>query len=105
MERCAVIFFFVENKPCAFGWGELAYKRFVFQQTGYDPDYRKLSPGTALMMRMIRDLIEHTDCEVFDFLWGGDEGYKSRLGTVSVGLCVDTDGSNVPTIPTSNCRA
>jgi hypothetical protein len=76
---------YVQGKPCAFGWGELAHKRFSFRQTGYDPEYRKLSPGTALMMKMIRDLIENTDCKVFDFQWGGDDGYKSRLGTISVG--------------------
>jgi hypothetical protein len=75
---------YLQDKPCAFGWGELAHKRFSFQQTGYDPEYRRLSPGTALMVKMIRDLIENTDCEVFDFMWGGDDGYKSRLGTVSV---------------------
>src|SRR5690348_2857409 len=56
---------YLGDRPCAFGWGELVHKRFSFQQTGYDPKHRKLSPGTALMMRMIRDLIETTDCEVF----------------------------------------
>jgi hypothetical protein len=76
---------YVQDKPCAFSWGELAYKRFVFFQTGYDPEYRKPSPGTALMMKMIRDLIENTDCEIFDFLWGSHEGYKSRLCTTRVG--------------------
>jgi hypothetical protein len=34
-------------------------------------------------MRMIRDLIENTNCWVFDFLWGGEDGYKARFGTIS----------------------
>ena len=75
---------YVHGNPCAFGWGELTNSKFLFQQTGYNPQYRKLSPGTALIMTMIRDLIENTDCEVFDFKWGGNDGYKSRLGTVSI---------------------
>ena len=79
--RCYI--FYVKGKPCAFGWGELAYRRFYFRQTGYDPEFHRLSPGTALMMQMIRDLIENTDCEVFDFLWGGMDGYKSRLANTS----------------------
>ena len=32
-------------------------------------------------MKMIRDLIENTNCEVFDFKWGGEDGYKSRFAT------------------------
>jgi Acetyltransferase (GNAT) domain len=80
--RCYISY--LHGKPCAFGWGELSHRKFLFRQTGYDPQHRKLSPGTALIMRMIRDLIENTDCEVFDFLWGGEDGYKSRLGTVNL---------------------
>ena len=75
---------FIFGGPCAFAWGKLSYGKFSFQRTGYDPQYRKLSPGTALMIRTIQDLIENTNCKVFDFLWGGEDGYKSRLGNVSV---------------------
>ena len=76
--RCYITY--IRGEPCAFGWGELCHGKFHFRQTGYDPRYRKVSPGSALIMKMIQDLIENTDCEVFDFLWGGDDGYKSRLG-------------------------
>ncbi len=78
--RCYIVY--IRDEPCAFGWGELSYGKFSFRRTGYDPKYRKLSPGTALIMRMIRDLIENTNCKVFDFMWGGEEGYKSRFGNV-----------------------
>ena len=80
--RCYILC--IENVPCAFGWGELAHRTFAFEQTGYDPQYRKMSPGTTLMVKMVRDLIENTDCEVFDFKWGGEDGYKSRLGNTSI---------------------
>jgi hypothetical protein len=81
--RCYIVY--LRGKPCAFGWGKLSYGKFSFQRTGYDPQYRKLSPGTSLMIRMIRDLIENTNCKIFDFRWGDEDGYKSRLGNVSVG--------------------
>ena len=81
--RCYIVY--LRGNPCAFGWGKLSYGKFSFQSTGYDPQYRKLSPGTALMIRMIRDLIENTNCKVFDFRWGGEDGYKSRFGSFSVG--------------------
>jgi len=79
--RCYISY--IRDRPCAFGWGDFSHGKFYFRQTGYDPMFRKLSPGTALMMNMIKDVIENTDCQVFHFQWGGDEGYKSRLGTES----------------------
>jgi hypothetical protein len=76
---------YVDGKPCVFGWGELNGSGiFAFHTPGYDPQFRKLSPGTAQLMWMIRDLIENTDCKVFDFGEGGDDrGYKSRFGNTS----------------------
>ena len=75
--RCYIAY--LNDKPCAFGWGALAHRTFAFQQTGYDPQFRHLSPGTSTIMYIIRDLIENTNCRVFDFLQGGETGYKSRL--------------------------
>jgi len=79
--RCYISY--INGTPCAFGWGELTYRRFNFRQTGYDPEFQRFSPGTVLIMRMIRDLIDNSDCEVFDFLWGGTDGYKSRLANAN----------------------
>jgi hypothetical protein len=73
---------YVDGEPCAFAWGELAYKTFAFRMTGYDPKYGKLSPGTAIIMDMFRDLIETAGCECIDFGGGSELGYKSRLGNV-----------------------
>jgi hypothetical protein len=80
--RCYISY--LHGEPCAFGWGELSHRKFSFRQTGYNPRYRKLTPGTALIMSMVRDLIENTNCEVFDLQWGDKGGYKSRFGTVSL---------------------
>jgi CelD/BcsL family acetyltransferase involved in cellulose biosynthesis len=79
--RCYLLY--LGGNPVAFSYGELSLGKFVWYVTGYDPQYGKLSPGTALLMWMIRDLIENTDCEVFDFLLGRAEGYKSRFATTS----------------------
>lgn len=81
MLRCYVSY--IRGQPCAFGWGDLTHGKFYFRQTGYDPAFRKLSPGTAMIMHIIKDMIENSDCRVFHFQWGGDEGYKSRLATES----------------------
>ncbi len=74
---------YVRGKPCAFGWGDLSHGKFYFRQTGYDPKFRKVSPGTGLIMHIIRDMIENADCRIFHFQWGGNEGYKARLCTES----------------------
>jgi len=72
---------YIDGKPCAYGWGDLSHGKFYFRQTGYDPQFRKSSPGTALMIRIIRDMIENTNCRIFHFQWGGEDGYKSRIAT------------------------
>jgi CelD/BcsL family acetyltransferase involved in cellulose biosynthesis len=56
----------------------------LWETSGYDPRYEKDSPGTSLMLWMIRDLIENTDCRVFDFGMGGNYGYKARFGNTSL---------------------
>ena len=76
---------YLHGNPCAFGLGEFSHRTFGGHRMGYDPHYRKLSPGTALLMWMIRDMIENTDCEIFDLKWGGEEGYKSRFSTMNLG--------------------
>jgi CelD/BcsL family acetyltransferase involved in cellulose biosynthesis len=68
-----------DGQVCAFGWGILAHRRFLFEEMGYDPALKRLSPGTSLMMRMIRDLIERTNCRIFDLKWGTADSYKSRF--------------------------
>jgi hypothetical protein len=80
--RCYMLYF--EGQPCAFAYGLLSRGIYLWETSGYDPRYLKDSPGTALMLWMIRDLIENTDCRVFDFGMGGNYEYKARFGNTSL---------------------
>jgi CelD/BcsL family acetyltransferase involved in cellulose biosynthesis len=44
-----------------------------------------MSPGTILMLWIIRDLIDNTDCEFFDFGMGNHE-YKQRYGNTCLNV-------------------
>jgi CelD/BcsL family acetyltransferase involved in cellulose biosynthesis len=80
--RCYLLY--VEGEPRAFGYGEVSHGVYLYQASGYDPQYIKDSLGTALMLWMIRDVITNTDCKVFDFGMGGNYEYKPRYGNTSV---------------------
>lgn len=81
--RCYIAY--ESGRPRAFLPGELLEQTFHYETPGYDPQYAKLSPGLVLLMWAIRDLVEHTNCKVFDFGPGGDDtGYKSKFGNLSV---------------------
>jgi len=80
--RCYMLYF--EGRPCAFACGVLSHRIYQWDTSGYDPQYVKDSPGTALMLWMIRDLIENTNCKIFDFGMGGNYDYKSRFGNTSL---------------------
>ncbi len=55
------------------------------KRRGYDPESQKASPGIVILMWAIRDLIENTECKIFDFGSGGDEsGYKSHYSNVLI---------------------
>jgi hypothetical protein len=87
--RCYILY--LHGKPCAFSYGELSHKVYLYESSGYDPKCADASPGTALMLWIIRDLINNTDCELFDFGMGGDRnrnhGYKPRYGNTSLEVC------------------
>jgi hypothetical protein len=90
--RCYIAY--ASGRPCAFLRGELAGATYHYETPGFDPKYSKFSPGLALLMYVIRDLIEQTDCKTFDFGAGGDAiGYKSKLGNFSVD-CRDVEMGN-----------
>jgi hypothetical protein len=80
--RCYIAYF--DGQPCAFAYGEWNHRTYLYRIAGYDPKYVSKSPGTALMLWMIRDLIDNTDCGVFDFDVGGYFEYKPRLGNTSL---------------------
>ncbi len=54
---------------------------------GYDPAYRKLSPGTVLQFYAFRDLFEEATFSVFDFTEG--EGQHKRLFATGSVECAD----------------
>ena len=80
--RCYIAYY--SGRPCAFGYGEWNHRIYVFRTTGYDPKYSKKSPGTALLLWMIRDLIENTESQVFDFDVGGEFEYKTHFANSSL---------------------
>lgn len=74
----------LDGQACAFMRGKLSGGVYDFETAGFDPAFGKSSPGAVLLMWAIRDLIEHSQCPVFDFGAGGDDvGYKSRFGNES----------------------
>lgn len=80
--RCYLLF--AGDTPCAFMRGNIRNGKYDFQTPGFDPAYKRSSPGTVLLLRAIEDLISNTDCAVFDFGEGGDmSGFKSTFGNRS----------------------
>jgi len=68
--------------PCAFETG-IVYDRIYFAEAiGYSPEWRNFSPGTILFVKVLEDLSQNTQVEVFDYGFGS-AGYKERFGTKS----------------------
>ena len=71
----------VDGRPVACAWGDVAHGVFYFHDTAYDPAFARYSPGRAMLLYVIADLIR-TRARVFDF---GviDFNYKARLSNHS----------------------
>jgi hypothetical protein len=69
---------YVDGNPCAFSIGTVYGKRFHLNYLGYDPNYRKYSPGTFVLIRAIEDLHANGIREI-DFGFG-DAFYKKLFG-------------------------
>jgi hypothetical protein len=81
--RCYLLH--IEGVPCAFVRGTLVDGIYNYETPGYLPEYAKWSPGTVLLMLVIKDLIESAKCKIFDFGAGGDNvGYKSKFGNIAM---------------------
>lgn len=50
--------------------------RFVYEETGYDPDFAASSPGQVLLYRIIEDLIASDTPKLFDFGYGDGESKR-----------------------------
>lgn len=81
MERNQVSFYQlrVGDQPIATVYGFRLGNEFSFFQAGFDPQWKKLSPGKALI-GMVLERLAAEGVVVFDFLGGGDE-YKQFWAT------------------------
>lgn len=72
----------VDGKAVACAWGELSHGVFYFRDTAFDPAFKRYSPGRAILLHAVADLID-AGARVFDF---GviDFEYKARLSNHSV---------------------
>lgn len=77
--RCYAMF--ADDTPVAFMRGNIVNGIYHYGSPGFLTSYSKWSPGNVMLLRVIEDLIENTDCRRFDFGMGGDfTGYKSMFG-------------------------
>ena len=70
----------VDGADVAFAWGDISHGVFYYRTTGFDPDFARHSPGKAILLEMIRDLIESKAAHTFDFS-GRDTDTKERFST------------------------
>jgi len=69
---------YLKDKPCAFWTGTLYGSTFHSDYMGYDPEYRKVSPGTYLLIKVIEKFCsQESDRKVLAIDFGlGDAEYK-----------------------------
>jgi hypothetical protein len=70
------------ERPIAYVIGSLARRRFSYDMPGYLPALAASSPGMALLLRIIEDLIRTDAADLLDF-GGGHADYKKLLATRS----------------------
>jgi hypothetical protein len=73
----------VDGVDVAYAWGNISHGVFNFRMTGFDPRLARYSPGKAILVRVIEDLIETRSARTFDFS-GRDMEFKERFSTRSV---------------------
>ncbi len=67
--------------PIAYWWGELYNQTFYSEAMGYDPEYRRFSPGTYLLTKTLEDFCR-SGVKDLDF-GAGDYLYKRQFGSQS----------------------
>jgi hypothetical protein len=73
---------FRNNTPIAYMFCIVLNKAVHAISMGYDPEYRKLGPGTLLTYYIVEDLFKDMDYEFFDF-GVGDYEFKKLFSTVN----------------------
>ncbi len=66
-----------DSKPIAYHFGFIYDQKMIWYKPTFDPNFSKLSPGSALLMLLIEYCQQH-DLEELDFTIG-DEPYKQRF--------------------------
>lgn len=75
--RLRTYLLYAANRPCAFMIGTLYGRKLYWDFMGYDPVYRRYSPGTYLLLRIIEELC-CSNVEEMDFGLG-DAWYKEHF--------------------------
>ena len=72
--RCYI--FEINDTPVAFLYGTIFKNTLYLDNTGFDPEFSKISPGTILYLESIEDCFEDTEVEYLDVGFGNDQGKK-----------------------------
>ncbi len=72
-----VAFLYANDKPIAYEYGFNTIGRFEDWRTGYDGDYREYSPGTIMLVMLLKEMHNHGCYNDLDFLRGEYE-YKEH---------------------------
>jgi hypothetical protein len=86
----------IDNRPVACAWGDIANGVFYFRDTAFDPALGKYSPGRAVLLYVIADLIA-AGARVLDF-GVRDFAYKERFSNRTV------EGATIQIARTSSPR-
>ena len=85
-EACGWLLF-VDGEPISYLYAPNAGGTLIYAYLGYDPEWRRHSPGTVLQIEVMRQIIEDGHFHRFDFT-EGDGQHKRQFATGGVD-CVD----------------
>jgi hypothetical protein len=68
--------------PCAYETGIICGRVYFAEFIGYGPEWSNFSPGTILFVKVLEDLSQNTQVEIFDYGFG-NAVYKERFGSDS----------------------
>ncbi len=73
---------FIDDKPCAFQWGFQYQNTYFPVQRGYDSDWKSLSIGTTLFLKVLEELCQDCGVDHFDLDYGDDD-FKYLYGEMT----------------------
>jgi CelD/BcsL family acetyltransferase involved in cellulose biosynthesis len=71
------------DRPIAYGYCEAQGSALLYVNTGYEPEYRQLSPGAVLLGRMLESLFAEGRFSLLDLDWG-EAQWKQHYATKTV---------------------